>query len=266
MDQSKLQEQAIKFLNQQLDELKEIVNRADSDDDYDGARERLRRWKDRTVLLIAEKININDAEMLKKKRKMSFIMDDPLRNLVDEVDMYRGFILALSEDLMKHPDIISPASKMVATEEKVEVKLDNKSKAIFIIHGHDELSALKLEKMLRDKWGLEPVILSDEPDGGRTLIEKFENEAQRAIYAFAIFTKDDLISSGGGEYYQARPNTIFELGWFYGRLGRDRVCILFQKGTNVPSDLKGIMRKDFIEKVTEAESEIEKELRKAKII
>jgi predicted nucleotide-binding protein len=41
---------------------------------------------------------------------------------------------------------------------------------------------------------------------------------------------------------QARPNVLFELGWFYGRLGPGRVTIV-QKGagTELPSDLRGIV-------------------------
>lgn len=53
---------------------------------------------------------------------------------------------------------------------------------------------------------------------------------------------------------------IFELGWFYGRLGRDRVCILFKEGTKVPSDLDGISRIQFSESVEEKIVEIEREL------
>jgi hypothetical protein len=48
-----------------------------------------------------------------------------------------------------------------------------------------------------------------------------------------------------GSYAQARPNVIFELGWFYGSLGHSRVCILFKNGTQIHSDLGGISRVQF---------------------
>jgi predicted nucleotide-binding protein len=34
---------------------------------------------------------------------------------------------------------------------------------------------------------------------------------------------------------------IFELGWFYGKLGRGRVCALYSGGVNLPSDLDGVL-------------------------
>ena len=67
-------------------------------------------------------------------------------------------------------------------------------------------------------------------------------------------------------YNQARPNVIFELGWFYGRLGRDRVCILYRKGTSIPSDLGGIGRGEFTDSVEEKIIEIEAELEAAGLL
>jgi len=64
----------------------------------------------------------------------------------------------------------------------------------------------------------------------------------------------------GKEYAQARPNVIFELGWFYGRLSRERVCILFKEGTKIHSDLDGISRIQFQDSVLEKAVEIEREL------
>lgn len=67
-------------------------------------------------------------------------------------------------------------------------------------------------------------------------------------------------------YSQARPNVIFELGWFYGRLGRSRVCILFQEGSKLHSDLDGVLRIQFRESVEEKLGEIEKELKAAGLL
>jgi predicted nucleotide-binding protein len=81
---------------------------------------------------------------------------------------------------------------------------------------------------------------------------------------FAILTPDDMIRSRDNsteyEYLQPRPNVIFELGWFYGKLGRAKVCILHKKGAMIHSDLQGIshiqFNKSILEKVTEIESEL----------
>jgi predicted nucleotide-binding protein len=59
---------------------------------------------------------------------------------------------------------------------------------------------------------------------------------------------------------QTRPNVVFEIGWFYGRLGRGRVCILFKEGTRIHSDLDGVVRVQFTTSVEEKIVEIEAEL------
>jgi predicted nucleotide-binding protein len=137
---------------------------------------------------------------------------------------------------------------------------------VFIVHGHDELNVHKLRDYLRDELKLVPVVMSFEAGKGRTLIEKFEQEAEGIVYAFALLTPDDVVQTANGQYAQARPNVAFELGWFYGRLGRQNVCILLKKGAQIHSDLDGISQIKFGENVTEKAIEIERELRAAGII
>jgi len=40
---------------------------------------------------------------------------------------------------------------------------------------------------------------------------------------------------------RARQNVILELGYFLGKLGRSRVCALYSKGVEVPSDYSGVL-------------------------
>ena len=150
---------------------------------------------------------------------------------------------------------------------EMEKRVKN-SKKIFIIHGHSEAKRRELVSLLRDRFQLEPVILSEQPDQGLTIIEKFEKYASECSYAFALFTPDDIVTNGGVQYFQARPNVIFELGWFYANLGRSRVCILDQASeeSRIFSDLQGVMRKQFKEDISETALEIEMELRSVGII
>jgi predicted nucleotide-binding protein len=119
---------------------------------------------------------------------------------------------------------------------------------------------------LKERYGLTPVILSEQASKGRSIIEKFESEARDISYAFALLTPDDFISQTGTTYSQARPNVVFEIGWFYGRLGRDRVTILFREGTSVPSDLDGILRIQFHKSIEENVRDIENELLAADLL
>lgn len=154
-------------------------------------------------------------------------------------------------------------------ERKVEMEKGIKnSKDVFIIHGHDEAKLLELEKILKEEFRLNPIVLKDKPSQGLTIIDKFEKYAKQCSYAFALFTPDDIVSDGDNEYFQARPNVIFELGWFYANLGRNRVCIVEQESpkSKIFSDLQGVLRVQFSKDVKECFLEIKRELESVGLI
>lgn len=256
-------QQAISIVDELSQQLVKLANNARNTGEHQSAYERLRRWKERAARKIGDEISSIEGHKLSNKSKGSFRMGDPIGNLIDEAQMYLGFLKALREDLENHPEDVleratpSTASVIPDVENKETTRLNN---YVFIVHGHDELNLLRTKDLLRDRWELEPVVLSTKPGKGRTIIEKFEEEAQRASFAFVLLTPDDVIQKDETEYSQARPNVIFELGWFYGRLGRERVCILFKQGTRIHSDLDGISRIQFKDSVIESTTEIEKEL------
>jgi hypothetical protein len=140
------------------------------------------------------------------------------------------------------------------------------NKKVFIVHGHDEFNKYQLRTLLKERFNLEPIILSELPSKGRTIIQKLEEEAGRASYAFALLTPDDLVKSPEQYYLQARPNVMIEIGWFYGRLGREKVCLLHKENTDIPSDLQGVNHISFSNHIEEKVLEIERELREAALV
>ena len=112
---------------------------------------------------------------------------------------------------------------------------------VFVIHGHDEAAQAAVARFL-EQLGLEPVILAEQPSGGKTIIEKFETHADVG-YAVALLTADDFGSRQGDDAVRprARQNVIFELGYFIGRLGRERVCALTKGQPEIPSDYSGVV-------------------------
>jgi predicted nucleotide-binding protein len=44
---------------------------------------------------------------------------------------------------------------------------------------------------------------------------------------------------------RARQNVVFEMGYFIGKLGRDRVFLLLENGVDKPGDLDGIVYTSF---------------------
>lgn len=139
---------------------------------------------------------------------------------------------------------------------------------VFIVHGHDEAAKNELEIMLRD-MGLEPVVLHRQVDSGMTIIEKFEHHADVG-YAFILLTPDEVAyvvadedksDSDRKKELRARPNVIWEFGYFVGRLGRSRTCCLHRGKVVLPSDLNGLVYKAFNNSVEELGWSIQKELR-----
>ena len=149
----------------------------------------------------------------------------------------------------------------------VEKGIKNSNK-VFIVHGHNEAKLRELKDLLANE-NLDPVILTEQPSQGMTIIEKFETYATDCAYAFALFTPDDIVESDEGKkYFQARPNVIFELGWFYAHLGRARVCILSQESekNEIFSDLQGVMRIQFSKNISECYLDIKRELQSVGIL
>lgn len=113
---------------------------------------------------------------------------------------------------------------------------------VFVVHGHDDAAKYAVARFL-EKIGLEAIILSEQPDQGRTIIEKFEDHASEVGFAVVLLTPDDVGQSRTVTDIQtrARQNVIFELGYFVGKLGRGRACLLRKGDVEMPSDLAGVI-------------------------
>ena len=116
------------------------------------------------------------------------------------------------------------------------------SRKVFVVHGHDE-AALQAVARFLEKLGLEAIILREEPDAGRTIIEKFEDCADDVGFAVVLITPDDFggAAATGATASRARQNVIFELGYFAGKLGRGCTCLMRKGAVEIPSDLYGVI-------------------------
>lgn len=119
----------------------------------------------------------------------------------------------------------------------VQVRLlPSASNKVFIVHGHDELALQSLARFV-EKLGLQAIVLKEQPNQGRTIIEKFEDSAREVGFAVVLLTPDDLggVADNSAPSSRARQNVIFELGYFAGALGRGRVCLLRKGDIEIPS-------------------------------
>jgi predicted nucleotide-binding protein len=129
---------------------------------------------------------------------------------------------------------------------------------VFVVHGHDNLAKTELARFL-EHLHLTPTILHEQPNGGRTIIEKFEYYSSKVGYAFILLTPDDVCNNSP----RARQNVILELGYFMGTLKRKSVCCIYKKGVEIPTDILGVLYIPYENSIDEIKLDIVKELREA---
>jgi predicted nucleotide-binding protein len=112
---------------------------------------------------------------------------------------------------------------------------------VFIVHGRDNGAKHEVARFL-ERLGLEPVILHERPNSGRTLISKFREESADITFALVLMTPDDVGGLVGSDPKpRARQNVIFELGFFIGQLGPRNVCALVSGDIEKPSDFEAVV-------------------------
>lgn len=149
----------------------------------------------------------------------------------------------------------------VASKDRIQTNNQHFTK-VFIVHGHDGEMMQDAARFV-EKLGLNPIILKEQPDEGRTIIEKFEDYSE-VDFAIVLFSPDDLGKSKHSEDLNPRPrqNVVFELGFFIGKLGRENVVVLHKviEDFEMLSDFQGVLFKPYREGW---EISIAKELRAA---
>lgn len=162
-------------------------------------------------------------------------------------------------------DAIAAVSS-VATASVDVVEDDDEDPQIFLVHGHDEAARNEVEVFLTRTTGITPVVLMLEPSRGRTIIEKFEEYADRSSFAVILMTPDDLgrarSAAGTSLHLRPRQNVVFEFGYFVGALRRAHVAALVWPQVERPSDIDGLV---YIDHSRDWKEQLRVELREAGI-
>ena len=119
----------------------------------------------------------------------------------------------------------------------------NRGREVFLVHGHNHGAKETVARFLQN-LGLNVTILHELPNEGRTVIEKFEDQAMHIDFAVILLTDDDVGNAKDKKDTlnpRARQNVILEQGYFIGKLGRKGVCALKMPEVEEPSDLSGVI-------------------------
>lgn len=112
---------------------------------------------------------------------------------------------------------------------------------VFIVHGHDELAKIEVARFI-EKLGFEAIILSEQANEGKTIIEKIE-EYSDVDFGIVLYTPCDVGSEKDTNDFKprARQNVVFEHGYLIGKLGREKVHALKKDNVETPNDISGIV-------------------------
>ncbi len=148
------------------------------------------------------------------------------------ISMAKGMLKIYLEDLDNNDHDITTNNKSIG-----RVLYDS----VFIVHGHDNALKQSVARII-EKQNIKAIILSEQTNKGKTIIEKFEEYAN-IPGAICLFTKDDIATDKckSKKIFRARQNVIFETGYFMGKIGRDKVIILSDSKIDMPSDLSGVL-------------------------
>ena len=136
--------------------------------------------------------------------------------------------------------------------DRINQNINTSSKKVFIVHGKDVEVKEAVARVLI-MLDIDPIILGERPNIGKTIIEKFEYYSDVQV-AIILFTPDDI----GGVIHEdwdnlkprARQNVILELGFFLGKLDRTKIILIHKKKDDfeIPSDISGIVYIEFDDK------------------
>ena len=189
------------------------------------------KWRMRVISWV--KANHPESDMLQSMRLI------PRANRAKNIESGRGLRTGDRQNVVRILKLLSGFSETTAPSHKVETISENRR--IFIVHGrHNELK-ISVARFL-EKLNLEPIILHEQADRGRTIIDKFVQSSDVG-FAVVLLTADDLggLATAPPEKYRprARQNVILELGYFMGKLRPDQIVAIYQDGVDIPSDYTG---------------------------
>ena len=127
----------------------------------------------------------------------------------------------------------------VRTHSELEVPTHSseRERRVFISHGKPP-DWREVQAFIEKDLSISTLELAQEPNRGRTVLQKLDEESDRCNYAVVVMTGDDTIEDGTP---RARENVMHEIGYFQGTFGLENVCLLHEEGVNIPSNIHGLV-------------------------
>jgi len=129
----------------------------------------------------------------------------------------------------------------IRANSELQQPVREKPQRVFVTHGRaQDWRAVK--DYIETDVQLRTAELAQQPNLGRTVIEKLLDTADECDSAVIVMTGDDVTEQGEA---RVRENVMHEIGFFQGRYSRDRVILLHEDNVNVPTNLSGVVYSAF---------------------
>jgi predicted nucleotide-binding protein len=160
----------------------------------------------------------------------------------EEYRYSREQVLRLARDIDQIFEIRSNSELTVPLPSQARLR------CVFISHGRAN-AWREVQAFIEKDLGLQTLELAQEPNQGRTVLAKLAEASNQCDSAVIVMTGDDLDATGQP---RARENVIHEIGFFQGKYGLDRICLLHEEGTNIPSNIHGLVYAPFPQNLVSA--------------
>ncbi len=251
---------ALEVLAQQVDALGRVLAELDQSTDTVTSRHRFDRWKERTIGLIAQHVNADEARAFEDTYVPLTMGIGEYNALHDQIDRHGAALRVLMEELRDHPADIRTTTRdtgrrtVESASESSSGALAPDPRSVFVIHGRDDQARAALFSFLQD-LDLHPMQWEElvhatgrtTPYNGEVVARAF----QEATAVIVLMTPDDearlhpaLRTDHEAAHEieltgQPRPNVFLETGMAL-QAQPDRT-IFVEIGTLRPaSDLEGL--------------------------
>ena len=161
--------------------------------DFEKVREEYGNWNDYNSEYLKQAFNKEKNEYKDRYDKSAMFVgfsmspETPDEKLATFKESVNAKLLNLKK-LRAKADLLK--CSVESKDEKSQWNEEVETTKIFIVHGHNDGVKLDLARAL-EKLDLSPIILSEQPNQGQTIIEKFELHSNVG-FAVIILTADDL--------------------------------------------------------------------------
>ena len=111
------------------------------------------------------------------------------------------------------------------------------SPRVFVSHGQAS-DWREVQAYIEKDIEIPTLELEQQPNLGRTVLQKLEQETYSCTSAVIVMTGDDTDSDGNP---RARENVLHEIGYLQAKYGLSAVCLLHEEDTSIPSNIHGLV-------------------------